>query len=92
MREQPVSARELADAQAYLTGSFPMRIDTSAKLVGMLASIEQNNLGLDYVERFPRIINAITAADIQRVARKYLDPERVALAVVADLTKAKIPD
>ena len=92
MREQPVSARELADAQAYLTGSFPMRIDTSAKLVGMLASIEQNNLGLDYVEHFPRIINAITAADIQRVARKYLDPERVALAVVADLTKAKIPD
>jgi zinc protease len=91
MREQPVSARELADAQAYLTGSFPMRIDTSAKLVGMLASIEQNNLGLDYVEHFPRIINAITAADIQRVARKYLDPERVALAVVADLTKAKIP-
>jgi len=57
----------------------------------MLAGIEQNHLGLDYVERYPRIINAITAEEIQRVARKYLDPERIALAVVADLTRAKIP-
>jgi zinc protease len=92
IREQPVSERELSDAKAYLTGSFPMRLDTSAKLVGMLASIEQNNLGLDYVDRFPRIINAITTADIQRVARQYLDPAHIALAVVADLTMARIPE
>lgn len=91
IRLQPVSGGELADAKAFLTGSFPLRLDTSAKLVGLLAGIEQNNLGLDYVERYPRIITAITAADIQRVAQKYLDPERMALAVVADLRKAKIP-
>ena len=89
IREQPVSAQELADAKAYLTGSFPLRLDTSAKVVGMLASIEQNNLGLDYVERYPALINAVTAADVQRVAQKYLNPDTYALAVVADLTKAK---
>jgi zinc protease len=89
IRDQPVPAQELADAKAYLTGSFPLRLDTSAKVVGMLASIEQNNLGLDYVERYPALINAVTAADVQRVAQKYLDPDKYALAVVADLTKAK---
>jgi zinc protease len=90
IREQPVPAQELADAKAYLTGSFPLRLDTSAKVVGMLASIEQNGLGLDYVDRYPILINAVTAADIQRVAQKYLDPDKYALAAVADLTKAKL--
>ena len=90
IRDQSVSAQELADAKAYLTGSFPLRLDTSAKVVGMLASIEQNGLGLDYVERYPILINAVTAADVQRVAQKYLDPETYALAIVADLTKAKL--
>jgi predicted Zn-dependent peptidase len=42
------------------------------------------------VDRYPALINAVTAADVQRVAQKYLDPEKYALAVVADLTKAKI--
>jgi zinc protease len=92
MREQPVSVRELADAKAFLTGSFPLRLDTSAKLAGLLAAIEQHNLGLDYVERYPQIINAITAAAIQRVARTHLDPERIALAAVADLSIAKLPE
>jgi zinc protease len=90
IRDQPVSAQELSDAKAYLTGSFPLRLDTSAKVVGMLASIEQNGLGLDYVERYPVLINAVTAADVQRVAQKYLDPDKYALAMVADLTKAKL--
>jgi zinc protease len=90
IREQPVGEQELKDAKAFLTGSFPLRLDTSRKIVGMLASIEYYGLGLDYVDRYPALINAVTVADVQRVAQKYLDPEKYALAVVADLTKAKI--
>jgi zinc protease len=92
IRDQPVSEQGLKDAKAYLTGSFPLRLDTSRKIVRMLASIEFYGLGLDYVDRYPGFINAVTAADVQRVARKYLDPDRYALAVVADLAKAKIKD
>jgi zinc protease len=90
IRDQPVTETELADAQAYLTGSFPLRLDTTGKLVRLLASIEYFGLGLDYVDRYAGFINAVTVADIQRVARKYLHPDRYALAVVADLTKAKV--
>ncbi|MGD0265109.1 MAG: pitrilysin family protein [Candidatus Methylomirabilota bacterium] len=90
MREQPVSEQELKDTKAYLTGSFPLRLDTSRKIVGMLATIEYYGLGLDYVDRYPGLINAVTAADVQRVAQKYLDPNRYALSIVADLSKAKI--
>jgi zinc protease len=90
IREQPVDGQALADAKAYLTGSFPLRLDTGRKLVGMMASIEYHGLGQDYVEEYPRHIDRVTAADVQRVAQRYLDPERYALAVVADLTKAKL--
>lgn len=92
IREQPVAEQALKDAKAYLTGSFPLRLDTSRKIVGLLASIEYYGLGLDYVDRYPALIDAVTAADVQRVAQKYLDPDRYALAVVADLTKAKIKE
>ncbi len=90
IREQPTGEDELRDAKAYLTGSFPLRLDTSRKVAGLLASIEYFGLGLDYVDRYAGLINAVTTADIQRVAQKYLNPDRYALAVVADLTKAKI--
>jgi zinc protease len=90
IREQPVSDQDLKDAKAFLTGSFPLRLDTSKKIAGMLATIEYYGLGLDYVEQYAGRINAVTAADVQRVAQQYLEPEKYALAVVADLTKAKI--
>ena len=90
IRDQRVGDDELRDAKAYLTGSFPLRLDTSSKIARLLASIEYFGLGLDYVDRYAALINAVTAADIQRVAQKYLQPDGYALAVVADLTKAKI--
>lgn len=87
IREEEVAPQALEEAQAFLTGSFPLRLDTSAKLVGMLASLEYHGLGLDYVERYPALIRAVTAADVRRVARRYLDPERYALVVVGDLRR-----
>jgi zinc protease len=92
MRQQPVGDSELRDAKAYLTGSFPLRLDTSGKISRLLANIEYFGLGLDYVDRFPGLIDAVTVADVQRVAQQYLDPDRYALAVVADLQKAKITE
>ena len=92
MRDQPVSDTELNDAKAFLTGSFPLRLDTSDKIARLLANIEYFGLGLDYTDRFPGLVNAVTVADVQRVAQRYLDPDRYALAVVADLRKAKIKE
>ncbi len=74
MGRQPVADRELALAKAYLIGSFPLRLDTSAKVAGLLIGIEENGLGLDYPERFKAEVAKVTAADVQRVAKRYLDP------------------
>ena len=74
IRSEPVSDKELADAKAYLTGSFALRMDTSAKIAGILTSIEIYNLGLDYPQKYPAIIQAVTREDLLRVAKSILTP------------------
>jgi zinc protease len=90
MQAEPVSLKELNDAKAYLTGSFPLRMDTSVKIAGMLTSIENFNLGLDYPRKYQALIDAVTREDVQRVAKKYLHPDAMMIVVVADQEKAKI--
>jgi zinc protease len=74
MGREPVTAAELDLTKSYLIGSFPLRLDTSGKLAGFLTAVEQNALGLDYPDRYKARISRVTAADVQRVAAKYLDP------------------
>jgi zinc protease len=90
MQAELVSEAELADAKAYLTGSFPLKMDTYAKIAGILTAVEIYGLGLDYPQRYPRLINAVTRQDIQRVAKKYLHPDKMVIVVVADQKKAKL--
>ena len=71
---EPAAPRELTLAKSYLIGSFPLRLDTSGKLARFLAAVEESGLGLDYPERYKERIGRVTAADVQRVAAKYLDP------------------
>ena len=72
-RESP-SQHELDLAKAYLIGSFPLRLDTSAKVARFLIGVEENGLGLGYPELFRDRVARITAADVRRVAARYLDP------------------
>jgi len=90
IRTEPVSHQELTDAKAYLTGSFPLRLDTTGKLAGLLTVVELHGLGLSYFQDYPKAINAVTKEDVLRVAQKYLNPDVYALVVVAKLAAAKI--
>lgn len=90
IRTAPVSNQELENAKAFLIGSFPLRLDTSAKIAGFLAQVEFYHLGLDYNERYPKLIGSVTKADVLRVAKKYIDPDHLALVVVAKQDEAKI--
>lgn len=82
--EKGISTTELSEAKAYLTGSFPLRMDTNAKLVRLLTAVEVYGLGLDFPVRYPQIINAVTAEEVLRVAQAYLKPEKFLLVVVGN--------
>lgn len=89
IRETPVSEAELQRAKSYLVGSFPMRLDSQSKLARFLTQVEYYRLGLDYPDRYPSIINAITREDVLRVARKHLQPDNYVLVIVGDVKKEK---
>jgi len=88
IRNTPVSDTELSDAKAFLTGSFPMRIETSRRIAGFLVAVEYYGLGIDYIDKYPVYVNSVTKEDVLRVAEKYLDPEKFILVVVANQEKA----
>jgi len=85
---EPVSEDELSRAKRYLTGSFPLRLDTQGKLAGFLTVVEYFGLGLGYPERYPFLINAVTPEEVARVAKTYLHPDKAILVVVANLKEA----
>jgi zinc protease len=78
----PPTAEEVAWAQAYLTGSFVFTFETNAKTAAFLVESEIYGLGFDYPQRFVAEINRVTAADLLRVAREHIAPDRLTLVVV----------
>jgi len=88
IRTTPVSDTELSDAKSFLTGSFPLRLETGARIANFLIAVEYYGLGMDYIDKYPSYINSVTKEDVLRVAKKYLDPENFTLVVVADQIKA----
>ncbi|MCX5905831.1 MAG: pitrilysin family protein, partial [Deltaproteobacteria bacterium] len=88
MQKETVSEKELEGAKKYLIGSFPMRIDTQAKRVQFLTQVEYYSLGLDYPQKYRGLIQAVTRAEVQRVAQTYLHPEDCLRTIVGDLKEA----
>ena len=72
LRAQPVEERELARAKAYLLGNLAMDRRTSARLAWYLAFYELIGAGWDWPERHSRAVESVTAADVARVAQRYL--------------------
>lgn len=82
MKEQYVSDQELRDAQSFLKGSFPRRLETTRRIADFLTAVRFFNLGDDYIEKYPEHIDAVTKEEVLRVARKYLHDTSYVLVVV----------
>ncbi|MHB8481334.1 MAG: M16 family metallopeptidase [Nitrospiria bacterium] len=90
MRNELVPAGELQEAKDYLIGSFPLKMDTHAKLASILIYQEFYGLGLDYFDKYKKWIQNVTPQEVQRVARQYLDPDHFLLVAVGKQSEAKI--
>ncbi len=90
IQNQPVSDRELASAKKYLVGSFPLRLDRQSQIVSFILQVEIYGLGLDYAERYPKLIDEVTKLNVQQTAQKYLHPDALDLVAVANQSLAKI--
>jgi zinc protease len=77
-----IDAATLADAKTYITGSFPLRLTSNDQIASMLVSMQVNDLGIDYIERRNDYIEAVTLADVRRVAERLYDADELLTVVV----------
>ena len=89
LQRDRVNERELADAKAYLTGSFPLTIETPNAIATQIVNVLFYGLPVGDLQNFRERVNAVTVEDIQRVAKLYLRPERLSVVLVGNAAEFK---
>ncbi len=79
--EAGITAEELSDSQTNFIGRLPLSLESNGGVAGSLLNIERFNLGLDYYRQYPDLVKAVTVEEVLETARKYIDPERLVIAM-----------
>ena len=89
IRSESVPAEELQDIKNYLTGVFPLKLETQEGLTNQIVAVQMYDLPPDYLATYREKINEVTAEDVQRVAREYIKPDKMAVIIVGDASAIK---
>lgn len=87
--DEPIPQDELNGVKSYLTGLFPIQIETPGQVASRIVSIEMYGLGKTYYNTYNSKVNAVTSEELSRVAKKYLHPDKLVVVAAgkADLLK-----
>jgi zinc protease len=88
LHDEGPTEREMEEAKGYLTGVFPVRLETNAGVAGQVLTAELYGLGLDYIERYPSIIGAVTREETHAAARSYLSTRAYALVTAGPMEES----
>ncbi len=84
LRRERVSQRELSDAQAYLAGTFPLTIETPNDIATQVLNVVFYELPIEEIGTFSERVQQVTPDDIQRVAQRYVMPDRLSIVLVGN--------
>ena len=84
LQAEAPTAKELTGFQNYLAGTFVLQNSTRQGILGQLQFVDLNGLPEDWVSSFVKKVYAVTPADVQRVAKSYIVPDKMAIVVVGD--------
>ena len=76
-----VTPQELSDNQANFIGRLPLQLESNEGVASALMAIERYELPIDFYQQYPGLIREITVERVLQVARRYLHPDRLAIAV-----------
>ena len=85
IRDEPPTAIEVEDAKKFLLGSLPFRLTTNEQVAGQLLAAERYKLGFDFLEKYRKAVEAVTPEIVQAVAKKHLDPKKLAIVAVGPI-------
>jgi predicted Zn-dependent peptidase len=84
IRDTPVTEDELRAARDFLVGVFPLRFETPGPVAGSLAGLFVHDLPHDELARYREAVEAVSVADVQRVAQEQIHLDRAAVVLVGD--------
>ncbi len=84
MRDNGPSDVELRNAKTYLTGSFPLGLDSTGSIARTLVSVQFDRLGIDYLSHRAELIERVNVTDAKRVARRLFNPDALSFVVVGE--------
>ncbi len=84
LQKQPVPAAELEPAKTYITGAFPLEIETADGIADKVLEAMKFGYGREFLESYNQKISAVTAADVQRFAKERIHPERMAIVLAGN--------
>lgn len=87
IREEPVSKTELKAAKTFVLGSFLLGLETQGMVAQRLLDGELYNLPDRYVEKYSTQVKAVTSSDVNRIARRTMNPNNLVVCVVGDKTR-----
>jgi zinc protease len=91
IRTGDVDEQELSDTKNYLMGSFPSTVQSASDIAGRLLDMELYDLPHDYFDRYRENIGGVSKDDVERVARKYVDPDRAVIVIVGNAAQIREP-
>ncbi|HET7041502.1 MAG TPA: pitrilysin family protein [Gemmatimonadales bacterium] len=89
IRDAMVDTVELQRAQAYLALSLPGDFETTGQVAAQVSGMLRFGQPFTYWNGYVQNVMKVTRADVQRVARQYLDPSRMTIVIVGDLAKIR---
>ncbi len=89
LQRERIGDAELAGAQAYMTGSFPLTIETPGAIARQVVNAVFYDLSLDELRTYRQRANAVTPDDVLRVARMYIQPDRLSMVMVGNAAAFK---
>lgn len=82
MAEEGPSQQELDEAKTFLTGSYALRFSSNAAIARQLLGLQQQGLGIDYVEKRNTLVEAVTLDQVKAQAKRLLHPDRLIVTIV----------
>ncbi|MEL7252865.1 MAG: pitrilysin family protein [Pseudomonadota bacterium] len=80
--EGGLTQEQLDDAKTYMTGAYPLRFDSNRRIANITASMQVSGMPIDYIATRNDRVNAVTLEDLNRVAKEWMDPDRLTFVVV----------
>ncbi len=84
LKNENISGEELDSVKKYLTGSFPLQLETPNAIANKIINMELFDIEKDFYDTFISKVNSVTVDDVRNAAEKYLHPDNLVISVAGN--------